>query len=254
MPKTHHGGRSPAKRAERQFKFQRAMRAAAAKAPAVAPRSNLSGVAATAVAGALGLHGGDSVLDQCPTALERYRASVQRQQQLADQEQAAKRAQDQALGYLFEIKRRRCALEEDRRAFQDDREHARREIAHKQYILSQARFDSEDVVRETSGLVADAHAFASTLTEAAKKVSALPCDDDPRARAAKGKVVRELLSLKCRGLGASERVCERAEALEYNVEELRKAVHAINPELIGVPTSELLAGRPIYFPRKGPFR
>lgn len=101
---------------------------------------------------------------------------------------------------------------------------------------------------------AHAHAFAGTLTEAAKKVSALPCDDDPRARAAKGKVVRELLSLKCRGLGASERVCERAEALEHNVEELRKAVHAINPELIGVPTSELLAGRPVYFPRKGPVR
>ena len=100
----------------------------------------------------------------------------------------------------------------------------------------------------------DEHAFAGTLTEAAKKVSALPCDDDPRARAAKGKVVRELLSLKCRGLGASERVCERAEALEHNVEELRKAVHAINPELIGVPTSELLAGRPLYFPRKGPVR
>lgn len=37
MP-THHGGRSPAKRAERQFKLQCARRAAAAKASAVAPQ------------------------------------------------------------------------------------------------------------------------------------------------------------------------------------------------------------------------
>ena len=47
-------------------------------------------------------------------------------------------------------------------------------------------------------------------------------------------LVQELLALKHKGLGASERVKQQAEALEYNVGELREAAHAMNPELFGI--------------------
>lgn len=178
------------------------------------------------------------VLGDKERAAEQREADLRRREiELEQHAQAVKRAEQSALAGLRHVRERRLAL-------QEDRERARREVREDQYAGAQIRFGAEGVADESSAIM---NHVAGTLTKAARRVDALPCDDNSIARAVKRQVAFELVSLKVDVLG---RASKRFDVLEDHLDKVREAHHALNPELMGIPQGPLVDGRPFCVPRK----